>query len=476
MATISVNQVDPLVQAGLQSRILLPASDGYMARIDSYFNNSAKLKPAAILMPQSAAEVSTAIKALVNANERFDVRSGGSNFWPSNNIAGGFTIDLGNMNAVEYDPNTETVKLGAGVSLIYEKLLKHERAVGAAREASVGIAGLALTGGITLFTARYGFACDQVVSYEVVLANGQVVTAAAAGEHADLFLALKGGGNNFGIVTHFTMRAFPCSTIWGGGAMLPHAIMPKAAEAIVDFVKRVPDDPDTNLVCMLCKLTPKPNTIVAALYANMAGVVEPPILDKWLAFPEIWKSHKEDTILGLLDTTEQAKQYYGNWFTMCFKNDAAIIMKAAELHDSLVLDLQDHIEDGDFKTQCVFQPLPLSFIQRSADAGGNIMGMEQHKSDGIIWGFHVMVKTTQLEAWALPRLRRVYEALREYAISVDGLLNWTTANYAHPIQEVFQSYGEANVKKMKDVAKKYDPNGVFQYLCPGGFKISAVKD
>ncbi len=181
--------------------------------------------------------------------------------------------------------------------------------MGAAREASVGIAGLALTGGVTLFTARYGFACDQVVSYEVVLADGRIVTADATGEHPDLFKALKGGGNNFGVVTHFTMRAFPCSTIWGGGAMLPKAIFPEAAEAIVDFTKRVPDDPDTNLVCMLCKLTPKPVTIVAALYVNMAGVENPPILDKWLAFPETWKSYKKDSILGLLETTEQAKNY-----------------------------------------------------------------------------------------------------------------------------------------------------------------------
>lgn len=152
------------------------------------------------------------------------------------------------------------------------------------------------------------------------------------------------------------------------------------------------------------------------------------------------------------------------------------MIKAAEEHNALVQELQDHIEDGDFKTQCVFQPLPRSFVQRSIEAGGNIMGLEQHDSDGIIWGFHVMVRTRELEAWAFPKLRKVYEAVREYADSINGLLSWTTANYAHPTQEVFQSYGEENVKKMKQAAAKYDPDGVFQYLCPGGFKISAVSD
>lgn len=181
--------------------------------------------------------------------------------------------------------------------------------MGAAREASVGIAGLALTGGITLFTGRYGFACDQVVAYEVVLADGQILNVDATEEHADLFMALKGGGNNFGIVTHFTMRAFPCSKVWGGGAIFPKEIFPEAAEAVVDFVKRVPDDPDTNLIVMLCKLTPKPVTIIAALYVNIAGVEKPPILDRWLSFPETWSSYKQNSMLGILETTEQAKDY-----------------------------------------------------------------------------------------------------------------------------------------------------------------------
>jgi len=334
-------QVDCLAKAGLRDRLVLPLTEEYAGRIDSYFSNSAKLKPACILMPRETAEVSFAIKALVRCQQKFAIRSGGSNFWPSNNIDGGVTIDFGHMNTIDYDPDTQTVKLGAGAvasqvgpltlgqpsslhsvfiatckctsidrrQQIYETLAKHEVAVGAAREASVGITGLALTGGITLFTARYGFACDQVISYKVVLANGQVVTADASGQHSDLFRALKGGGNNFGIVTHLTMRAFPCKSVWGGGAIHSKETFPEAAKAIVDFTKRVSDDPDTNLVCMLCKLTPKPVTIVASLYVNMAGVEEPPILEKWLAFPEVWKSYKKDSMLGLLDTTEQARSY-----------------------------------------------------------------------------------------------------------------------------------------------------------------------
>jgi hypothetical protein len=166
-----------------------------------------------------------------------------------------------------------------------------------------------------------------------------------------------------------------------------------------------------------------------------------------------------------------------NWFTLCFKNDVSIMMKAAELHDGLVQEMQDHIEGGDFKTHCVFQPIPLAFIKTSAQAGGgNVMGLEQHDSDGILWGFHGTVRTPELELWAAPRVRRVYQELRDFAASIDGLLSWTFLNYANPAQEVFQSYGKKNVQIIRDVAAKYDPDGVFQYLCPAGFKISSVQD
>ena len=65
------------------------------------------------------------------------------------------------------------------------------------------------------------------------------------------------------------------------------------------------------------------------------------------------------------------------WFTASFKNDARIIAKAAELHEDLVKDLTAFIPDGDFITQCLFQPLPTLFGQRTLEAGGNIMGVER---------------------------------------------------------------------------------------------------
>lgn len=192
---------------------------------------------------------------------------------------------------------------------MYESLAKYERVVAGGREATVGVGGLILGGGNTLFTARHGFACDQVVEFEVVLADGSIVTATASNKHQDLYLVLKGGGNNFGVVTRFIAKAIPCSDIWGGGVLLPRNIFSAATDAIVEFKDNVTSDPDSNLICMVAHLQPNQPSVIAALFANIAGKEKPPIFNKWLAFPEMFKSYKRTTMTELMATTEQATGY-----------------------------------------------------------------------------------------------------------------------------------------------------------------------
>lgn len=165
------------------------------------------------------------------------------------------------------------------------------------------------------------------------------------------------------------------------------------------------------------------------------------------------------------------------WFTASFKNDARIAAKASELHDKLVEELKAFIPDGDFITQCLFQPLPALFGERSAAAGGNIMGIERQKENGLIWLAVAMVRTREQEAFAYPRVQAWVDEVKAFAGTIEGgNQDWIYLNYADKSQDPLASYGAENVKKMRDAAAKYDPDQVFQKLCPGGFKISAVKD
>lgn len=163
------------------------------------------------------------------------------------------------------------------------------------------------------------------------------------------------------------------------------------------------------------------------------------------------------------------------FFTHSFKNDTRVVAKASWLHEKLVEELKVLIPDGNFVTQCLFQPLPRIYGQRSAEAGGNIMGVEEQPSDGLLFVAVAMVKTPDLQTLVYPKIKAWVEAVHSFAETIDGNLDWVYLNYADASQDPLASYGTENMKTMREVAAKYDPQRVFQELCPGGFKLAGVK-
>lgn len=161
------------------------------------------------------------------------------------------------------------------------------------------------------------------------------------------------------------------------------------------------------------------------------------------------------------------------WFTATFKNDIRVVARAVELHEKLVGELKTLVPDGDFITQCLFQPLPRLFGQVAA--GSNVLGLERQRENGLLWLAVAQVRTAEQAAFAHDRVRAWVRAVEAFAAAVDGGLEWTYLNYADGVQDPLASYGEENVRLMKEVAGRYDPGRVFQTLCPGGFKISDVK-
>lgn len=151
------------------------------------------------------------------------------------------------------------------------------------------------------------------------------------------------------------------------------------------------------------------------------------------------------------------------------------MLKASELHDALVEDLKVLIPDGNFVTQCLFQPLSKLIGQRSAEAGGTVMGVESQAHDGLLFTAVVMVKTAEQEAMMYPKMKAWLAALQGFAATIEGgNQRWIFMNYADPSQDPLKSYGAENLTRMQNVSSKYDPDQVFQTLCPGGFKVSHV--
>ena len=133
---------------------------------------------------------------------------------------------------------------------MYEKLNGTGLSVTGVRSSRGGIGGLALTGGHSFFASREGFVCDNVVNYEVVLASGAVVNA-NANDNSDLWIALRGGGNNFGVVTRFDFRTFPQGRFWGGAVYYFANSFPGQIDALVAEVRKENPDEETHLMLSL---------------------------------------------------------------------------------------------------------------------------------------------------------------------------------------------------------------------------------
>lgn len=149
-----------------------------------------------------------------------------------------------NINTLEVDFAGENIRVGAGATLgsVYAALDPYNKSAVIGRYEKVGL-GLALGAGFSYFSNRDGLAVDNVVEYEVVLANGTVVLA-DLDNHPDLFWALKGGNNNFGVVTHFHLRIFDTpGRVLGGLIYYPESSLDELADVIYDYhVHQAVDD------------------------------------------------------------------------------------------------------------------------------------------------------------------------------------------------------------------------------------------
>ncbi|KAI1762279.1 hypothetical protein GGR53DRAFT_468473 [Hypoxylon sp. FL1150] len=162
----------------------LPGSAQYNTSLSSYFSpQAAAVHPACSVAPQSATDVSAVVTSLTsNGPCDFAVRAGGHTwFADANSAPGGITVDLRGLNSIELNADKSTVSVGSGATwdAAYRELEHESLSVAGGRVAGVAVGGLTLGGRISYFAPREGLACNQVMSFEVVLADGSVVVADA---------------------------------------------------------------------------------------------------------------------------------------------------------------------------------------------------------------------------------------------------------------------------------------------------------
>jgi FAD/FMN-containing dehydrogenase len=181
------------------------------------WNASIQKQPGLIVRCSGLADVIQAVRFAREGELLVAVRGGGHNVGGRALCDGGLVIDLSRMKGIHVNPQLRRVRAQPGVLLgeLDRETHVYGLAVPTGIVSKTGIAGLTLGGGVGWLMRKYGLTIDNVLSYEVVTADGDVLRA-SADEHPDLFWALRGGGGNFGVVTSFEYQSHPVRTVLGG--------------------------------------------------------------------------------------------------------------------------------------------------------------------------------------------------------------------------------------------------------------------
>ncbi|KAJ7017545.1 FAD-binding domain-containing protein [Mycena alexandri] len=218
-ATQALSEVCTEIQRAIShaSAVYSPSGSGNYTADNAHWVASSIEESACTVEPATAADVSAIIKIIGKTKTPFAVKSGGHATNPGYSSTTGVQIAMTRFNAVKYDKKSGTVAIGAGQIWddVYAKLEPLGVVAPGGRVPGVGVGGFTLGGGYNWLSNQVGLTVDIVVSYELVKPNGDIVTVTQTSS-PDLFFALKGGYNNFGIVTQFTYKAFPIDKVWGG--------------------------------------------------------------------------------------------------------------------------------------------------------------------------------------------------------------------------------------------------------------------
>jgi FAD/FMN-containing dehydrogenase len=225
----------------LRGAFIDPDSDGF-DEARAVYNAMIDKRPAAIARCADAADVIAALRSARAHDLRVAVRGGGHNGAGLGSVDGGLVIDLSPMRGVIVDPQAKTVRVQAGALLGDVDHATHAfgLAVPGGIISTTGVGGLTLGGGIGHLTRRCGLTIDNLLSAEVVLADGTPVSASAE-ENADLFWALRGGGGNFGVVTSFEFRCHEVAGVIAGPVLYD---LDDAAELLAWWREFGPAQPD----------------------------------------------------------------------------------------------------------------------------------------------------------------------------------------------------------------------------------------
>lgn len=215
------------------------AGDARYLEAVSIWNGAITRKPRLVAHCENAEDVRRVLGLAIEHRVEVSVRGGGHNFAGNALSEGGITIDLSPLRTVTVDADNRRARCGGGTrwAELDAACQAHGLAVTGGMISHTGVAGLTLGGGLGWLHNKLGLACDNLVSVEIVTADGRILRASER-EHADLFWALRGGGGNFGVVTEFEFQLAPIGPIVQLGAFFYEVERGKEALRFANQVTR----------------------------------------------------------------------------------------------------------------------------------------------------------------------------------------------------------------------------------------------
>jgi FAD/FMN-containing dehydrogenase len=221
MDTTTAQNVVAELRATLDGRVVTPEDAAY-DEARRVFYRSYDRRPAAVVRPADAREVSRVVSMARVAGAELAVRSGGHSLAGHSVSEGGIVLDLSKLRMLDLDleHGTAWTQTGLTAGQYSDAAGWHGLATGFGDTGSVGIGGLTLGGGAGFLVRKHGLTIDQLLAAEVVTADGELLRVDEE-THPDLFWAIRGGGGNFGVATRFRFRLHPVNRILGGLLVLP---------------------------------------------------------------------------------------------------------------------------------------------------------------------------------------------------------------------------------------------------------------
>ncbi|KFG86691.1 FAD binding domain-containing protein [Metarhizium anisopliae] len=394
-------------------------------------------------------------------------------FAGASNIEGGLTLDLRNLNQVVVSADKKQTSVGAGNVWydVYTKLQPMGLTVVRGRVSAIGVGGLTLGGGISFFSNRYGWSCDNVNNFQAVFADGSI---RHVHPHAypDLYWALRGGGNNFGIVTRFDLATYPQGDMWAGSQafLLTNETATAINNAFYHLAINSAQDPYAQIIIAYAYVQSQGMHVIASDFQYGKPTPNLAILNNFTSI----KGPVADTLrvtnltgLTLEFNSSNPGGFRQTYWTLTTGNDAGLMSEMAAIYQDEVEKIKDA---PGIVPSAIFPPISTDMTKLMSKNGGNPLGLAGQGPLNLI---NIDISWSN-EADDVRIITATQNMATRFAAAAKakGLDHpYLYQNYEALQQDVFSSYGEVNLARLKSIQAKYDPTKAWQMLQPGYFKL-----